>query len=306
MNLTLAQYQDGFAQLLLAELPEGSGAPGHAPDHASLNASGHAPDHAPSAARPSTPHPAFAALARQPGFAVYRNTVLKGCVDALAANYPAVCRLVGEEWFRAAAALYARAHPPSQPALIFYGADFADFLAAFEPAAELPYLPGVALLDRLWTEAHCAPDGAAADAQDMNRLAQLPPDVLLQSVLRPHPAARWRWFGAMPIYTLWHHNRAEREVPDEIEWQGEGALLTRPQGAVNWYPASRAQCAFLDACAHGLTVAQAAQAALDCDAQADLPALIGALLAAGAFAAAAPEPAGSLAPPAHEAAPLPC
>ena len=36
-------------------------------------------------------------LAAQPAFAVYRNTVMKGCVDALEANFPTVARLVGEE-----------------------------------------------------------------------------------------------------------------------------------------------------------------------------------------------------------------
>jgi hypothetical protein len=53
--------------------------------------------------------PEIAPLACQPGFAVYRNTVMKGCIDALQANYPSVMRLVGEEWFRAAAALYVAA-----------------------------------------------------------------------------------------------------------------------------------------------------------------------------------------------------
>lgn len=51
--------------------------------------------------------PEVASLARQPGFAVYRNTVIKGRIDALQANYPSVTRLVGEAWFRAAAAIYA-------------------------------------------------------------------------------------------------------------------------------------------------------------------------------------------------------
>jgi len=71
-----------------------------------------------------------------PAFAVYRNTVMKGCIDALQANYPAVARLVGEEWFRAAAAVYVREHLPRTPMLLEYGAGFADFLARFEPAAE--------------------------------------------------------------------------------------------------------------------------------------------------------------------------
>lgn len=85
-------------------------------------------------------------LAAQPGFAVHRNTVLKACIDALQANFPSVARLVGDEWFRAAAAVYARANLPRQPALLDYGENFAAFLARFPPAAELTYLADAALV----------------------------------------------------------------------------------------------------------------------------------------------------------------
>jgi hypothetical protein len=129
--------------------------------------------------------------ARQPGFAVYRNTMMKGCIDALQANYPAVARLVGEDWFRAAAAEYVRAHLPRRPMLMDYGEDFPAFLAASPPAADLPYLPGVTRLDRFWTEAHLARDEAPLAASD---LARLPPEHLARAVLRPHAAARWAWF----------------------------------------------------------------------------------------------------------------
>lgn len=260
LDTSLGAYQDAFAQLLRED-------PAQATDAQSI-----------------PPHAVLAALARQRGFAVYRNTVMKGCVDALAANYPAVHRLVGEEWFRAAAALYARAQPPAQPALLYYGEGFADFLAGFEPAAGYPYLPAVARLDRLWTEAHAARDSAAATAADMARLSLLPPEELAGSVLSPHPAARWRWFDDLPAYTIWRRSREEAGEEDDIEWLPEGALLTRAHGAVSWRAASRAGCAFLDACAAGHAVAHAAQAALACDARTDLASLIGGLLAAGAFA----------------------
>ena len=86
---------------------------------------------------------------------------MKGCIDALQANYPSVARLVGDEWFRAAAAIFAREQLPAQATLLYYGEGFAEFLARFAPAAELPYLPGVARLDRCWTESHAAPDESA-------------------------------------------------------------------------------------------------------------------------------------------------
>jgi Putative DNA-binding domain len=86
MRTELTRFQDSFAQALIASDP----------------------------AVTTDLEPEIAALVRQPGFAIYRNTVMKGCIDALQANYPSIARLVGAEWFRAAAAIYARAHLPAQ------------------------------------------------------------------------------------------------------------------------------------------------------------------------------------------------
>lgn len=209
---------------------------------------------------------------------VYRNTVLKGCIDALQANYPAVARLVGEEWFRAAAAVYARQSPPEVPMLMEYGAGFAEFLAGFGPAAELPYLPAIARLDRFWSESHVAADETALRAQD---LAGLQPESLGGMVLRPHAAARWGWFS-VPAFTIWARNRQESPVAGdqpEIEWRGEGALVTRPEDGVQWLELDKAACAFMDACAAGVPLAEAAEAVP----AADIAGMLARLLAAGAF-----------------------
>lgn len=245
----LARFEDAFAQALLA--PPGT-----------------------------EPAAEVAALAAQPAFAVYRNTVVKGCIDALQANYPVVARLVGEEWFRAAAAVYVREALPSDPTLLNYGASFADFLACFPPAADLSYLPGCARLDRLWTEAHIA---ATESALDPAAVARLAPEELAGVVLRPHAAARWNWFEEAPVYTIWTRNRADRVADDDIDWRPEGALLTRPRGAVEWRALDAAGCAFLDACAAGGTLGTAAQAALKVREDADLAHIMSALLASGAF-----------------------
>jgi hypothetical protein len=226
--------------------------------------------------------PSVAHLVAQPGFAVYRNTVLKGCIDALQANFPAVARLVGEEWFRAAAAIYVRRALPSTPTLLTYGRDFADFLGDFEPASELPYLAHVARIDRLWTEAHAAADDGILDPA---ALARLSPDDMGRLALRPHAAARWAWCDEHPTYTLWLRNRdASADSPSEVDWRGEGVLLTRPHGAVVHHPLPREGAAFLTACAGGLDIERAVTAALDVNSTTDLPALIGQCLQAGAFA----------------------
>jgi len=226
-----------------------------------------------------------AGLAAQPGFAVYRNTVLKGCIDALQANYPAVARLVGDDWFRAAAAVFVRDTLPAGPALLDYGEQFPGFLAGFPPAADLPYLAEVARLDRYWSEAHGAADAEPLDAAPLSRL---PPQQMDAWSLRPHPAARWRWFDTAPIYSIWHGNRAGDFDGSRLPWRGEGALLTRPGDEVLHRPLDRAGAAFLDACAGGASIDAAVRAALDADALADLAELIRQLLQAGALAALLP------------------
>jgi len=255
MNTALSRFQDGFVQAI-------------------LHPHGDVPDD-------------LRALVRQPGFAVYRNTVLKGCIDSLQANYPAVLRLVGEDWFRAAAAIHVRAHPPRDARLLLYGADFPGFLSDFAPAADLPYLRGVAMLDRFWTESHVAADAVTLAPA---ALSGLPPEQLGELVLTPHPAARWAWFDDQPIYTLWQRNRgcgAEgvecSESGEELVWTGEGALLTRPAGAVTWTALDAGGCAFLDACAAGRPLAEAADAALARQPASDLARLMASLLDAGAF-----------------------
>jgi hypothetical protein len=219
-------------------------------------------------------------LAAQPGFAVYRNTVTRGCIEALQANYPSVARLVGDEWFRAAALVHVRAEPPRSPVLLDYGAGFAHFLETFAPADELPYLPDVARLDRFWTEAHVAADDPVLAPA---AISALPPVQLETARLRPHSAARWQPFDAQPIFTIWQRNRNADDDQTEIEWQGEAALITRPDGAVAARSIDAATCAFLDACAAGKTLAVAALAALEVNPQADLAQLMALLLEAGAF-----------------------
>lgn len=187
--------------------------------------------------------PALAAITGQPGFAVYRNTVIAACIDALAANFPAVQRLVGEDWFRAAASVYVRAQPPRDGRLVGYGEGFAGFLAGFPPARELPWLADVARLDRWWTESHLAADGPVLDAA---ALGTLPVQGLAALRLRPHAAARWGWFPAQPVFTLWSRQREAVAPADGIDWHGEGALLARPDGVVRWCTLDAAGCALLD------------------------------------------------------------
>lgn len=219
-------------------------------------------------------------LYAQPGFKVYRNTVLKASVDALAANYPSVVQLVGLEWFRAVALIHVSQAPPQSVCLIEYGQQFSEFLKHFEGAAELPYLADVAVLDRYWTECHIAADTVALDAA---QLAALPPQDLLTRVLQPGAAVRWHWSPMQPVYSIWQAQRSETAVPDDLVWQGEGALLSRIDGQVIWQPASLGMCHFLDACAAGDQLQSAAARAMAAEPALDVAQLLSTLIQAQVF-----------------------
>src|SRR5215210_6153449 len=92
-------------------------------------------------------HEAFAAAIGAPAdgpLAIYRNTVLAGAVEALAANFPVVRALVGEEMFAAVAVDHASECPPHSPVLAQYGAAFAEWIEDQEWPTQLPYLSDVA------------------------------------------------------------------------------------------------------------------------------------------------------------------
>jgi hypothetical protein len=79
---------------------------------------------------------------------VYRNTSRSTLTKALRLNFPAVERLVGEDFFAATADRFITREPPRAAWLDLYGESFPEFLQGFEPARTLAYLPDIARLER--------------------------------------------------------------------------------------------------------------------------------------------------------------
>ncbi|HEX6102718.1 MAG TPA: DNA-binding domain-containing protein [Alphaproteobacteria bacterium] len=118
---------------------------------------------------------------------IHRNAARLLLIEALTANFPATCRMVGGEFFTHAAAEFIRRHPPRLPRLAEYGAELPDFLASFPPAATLPWLSDLARLE--WAMLACqeAEEGLALTAADLEERA---PETLPQLRFAPHPACR--------------------------------------------------------------------------------------------------------------------
>ncbi len=215
-------------------------------------------------------------------FNVYRNNMFASLITVLAGRFPAVERLVGEEFFRALASAFIRAHPPRDPVIIRYGAAFPAFLEGFEPVADTPYLPDVARLEMAWNTAYHAADARPLTAEE---LADLPPEHIARLVLRVHPA-----LGVLrspfPVLSIW-----EKNIPGgdgkmaEVDFAGGGedVLILRPERQVHVLPLRGAAYPFIRALERRAPLGQAVDAAMVEDPTFDFPATLALLIQNGAF-----------------------
>jgi hypothetical protein len=226
------------------------------------------------------PHALTSHSARVPEkrFAVYRNNVAVGLVNALAARFPATQRIVGEEFFRAMAQLYVRARPPCSRLLMVYGDGFADFIADFEPASELAYLADVARLEAARTRAYHAADALPVDPKILQLIKE---SQLGELCFEAHPSAEIVR-SMHPIVTIWSMNAGERE-PGEIEdWVAEDALVVRPQFDVFVRLLPPGGAVFLSLLFGGTALGDAVAAAEAAHKEFNLAANLAGLLASGA------------------------
>ena len=161
-------------------------------------------------------------------FAVYRNNVIVGLVDALADSFPVTQAMVGEDFFRAMAREFVLAHPPRSPVLALYGDGFPGFIENFPPAAGLPYLADLARLEFLRIRSWHAADVDAVTAERITAVLT-DPDCLPDSLLSLHPA-----LFVLPsdhaVVSLWAAHQAESPtlaLAAVDPAQAEAALLWR-------------------------------------------------------------------------------
>jgi hypothetical protein len=221
--------------------------------------------------------------AERPGkrFAVYRNNVVASLIEALRARFPATERIVGEEFFRAMARLFVTAHPPRSKILHVHGDDFGDFIAAFEPAAELPYLADVARLEATRTRAYHAADAAPLTAADF---ADVAADAIGTLRLSLHPSLEILR-SPHPVVTIWSMNAGEAELGPIEDYVPEDTLILRPHWDVMVHRLPPGGAAFIEALRRGRTLAEAAEHANASEPRFDLTGNLAGLIGSGAIIA---------------------
>ena len=218
--------------------------------------------------------------------AIYRANGRANYRNALAATYPVVKRLTGAPFFDAAVDAFVEAHPPVAGDLNVYGENFAGFLAAYPPAATLPYLPDMARLEWAIDEASRAPDAPRMPDAVLAALAQVAADRLPAVRLRLDPSCRLTT-SHFPALRIWRANQPDRDGLEAIDLDEGGVALVvrRDAQGIAIEATGAGDHAWLAALSRGATLGDALDAAQAADAAFDLGAALRAHIAAGTIAA---------------------
>jgi hypothetical protein len=156
-------------------------------------------------------------------FAVYRNNVFVGLVDALRARYPAVETAVGTEFFTALARDYASCHQPKSPIMMNYGDGFPDFIATYDELRDYSWLVSLARLEMMMTDIYHARDQKPVEA---SAFSDLPLEALATLRITFIDACAILQ-SEFPLATLWQMNTGQIEPAPIDHLQPEVALIYR-------------------------------------------------------------------------------
>jgi len=195
------------------------------------------------------------------GLQAYRANAGALAERALAAAYPTVAQLVGDESFGALARALWFAQPPQRGDIAQWGEGLPAFIAASPQLAEEPYLADVARLD--WAVHGAEQAAERGPVVGLARLAEADPAQLRLRLAAGLALCR----SVHPVARIWHAHRSTAEdrfagVREAFALGlGEHALVWRDgfQARVEALPAADAQ--FMQALREGQTLAAALDAA---------------------------------------------
>jgi len=186
---------------------------------------------------------------------IYRNHHRLSLAAALAAHYPSVRAVIGDEAFDQLALDFVAQFPPRDARLACYGADFAAFLAAETRLSDLRYLADVARLDWALIQAQIADDDRAVLAPDFAAFGE----DLSAIRFRLHPAATLirSYYPLLAIRHLALSAEGQAETVD-LDAGGCDLLVLRQEGSPAWLILDEEARTFLSALEMGIPLGDAA------------------------------------------------
>ena len=190
------------------------------------------------------------------GLDAHCDNVVGGLVEALAARYPVVRRMAGDDSFRAVARRFLSVAPSCSPILLRYGETFPCFLRGLGDSASFEYLADIAELEMARVRAYHAATATRAGALALSSLSAGRLHALRMFL---HPSVSLI-ASRFPIVTIWEANRSDERDGMIDRWGTEAALVARPFIDVEVRRLPAGGHAFMSAVHGGATVAEAAKA----------------------------------------------
>ncbi len=193
---------------------------------------------------------------------IYRNNSACALTESLAANFPSVKEIVGEDYFDKLALDYLQNYPCRQRSVVRYGENFLQTIKKFEKEHGLAYLADFCRLDRAWTNAFLAKDEEALSLDtlaDMGARGENLEQIKLQ-IMANVQIIKLDW----PIFDIW------KKISNDEKWvkkikikpKQEYALIWRYEMEVNERKLSSLEFHFLDKIKNGETLGAAMNAAI--------------------------------------------
>ena len=220
---------------------------------------------------PSRAAPLIAAgrVPAQHALGIYANNARTNFIESLNSSFPAIRRLVGEEYFLQTARGFHRSHPSLSGDLQPAGTHFAGYLAQLHGADEYRYLGEVARLEWLIQETLLSADHAPLD---LAKLSEVAPAAYHDLRFQLHPSARL-FRSEFPCVRIWEANVRSEAEPELIDLGGgsDDVLLVRSSGELKFHRLNDGEHRFLQSLQAGERFAVAVEsgvgrgmAALDC------------------------------------------
>lgn len=194
--------------------------------------------------------------------ALYRGNQFAMWERALAAAYPVMQMLVGDEFFGGLSRAFGTAVPSGSADLNEFGAGFADFLAGFPHVAHYPYFPDIARLEWVLHRAHYANSALPVSS---TAVIELPPERMAIARLRFHPACIL-FESEWSVVQVWRAHQEDDDVgfPERLD-EASHALILRPRWKASVLPLSPASHAALAHLAEGGDLGSALRTAVEID-----------------------------------------
>lgn len=174
---------------------------------------------------------------------VYRNHFTISLTECLAATFPVLKALVGENYFNQSARRFAAEFPPVSPVLFEYGEAFPGYLAQAAGSNDFAYLADVGAFEWAINCAYHADDAAPIQPHDLLSVAEERWDDV---VLRLHPSARLV-ASEYPVLAIWRAHQPDGTDNEAIDLGRGGVhlLVWRRNLDVGWRVLSAAEAAFV-------------------------------------------------------------